>query len=380
MTFIPLTISPSGSTFADLTNRANDFGSLLNNLGAYDSINIISGAISNVNITLSHIDSTTIGENTAAAAIFTDLSAIGHIDFSAASAIVLGSGQISGNAITGGAITNVLVTLSADPTSIMDATTKQYVDAFMLPTRTFDRIAVATQSTVSSASPTDELTFIAGAGMTLTTDPVGQTITFSSAGALGTLASLSSVDLTTNVSNVLPIENGGTGASTISAARTNLQLGTAATFNVGTSANMVVQLNGSSQLPAISGALLTNLPTAGYALLSSSQSFSGGQRTTSIAISSSGGVTNLDFNLSNDFTTTITENTQIANPSNIVAGQKGRIAITQSSGGSISYGSSWKFKSGADRSVSSGGGSLDVLYYDVVDGSHIVASLVKGFA
>jgi len=45
-----------------------------------------------------------------------------------------------------------------------------------------------------------------------------------------------------------------------SAQRTTLGLGTAATFDVGTSANNVVQLNGSAQLPAVSGALLTNLP------------------------------------------------------------------------------------------------------------------------
>lgn len=51
-----------------------------------------------------------------------------------------------------------------------------------------------------------------------------------------------------------------------STARSNLGLGTAATLNVGTSANNVVQLNGSAQLPAVSGALLTNLPASGITL------------------------------------------------------------------------------------------------------------------
>jgi len=37
-------------------------------------------------------------------------------------------------------------------------------------------------------------------------------------------------------------------------------LGTAADFNVGTGANQIVQLNGSAQLPAVDGSLLTNLP------------------------------------------------------------------------------------------------------------------------
>lgn len=40
-----------------------------------------------------------------------------------------------------------------------------------------------------------------------------------------------------------------------------LTLGTAAALNVGTSASNVVQLNGSAQLPAVDGSLLTNLPT-----------------------------------------------------------------------------------------------------------------------
>ncbi|QDP59397.1 MAG: putative fiber protein [Prokaryotic dsDNA virus sp.] len=46
------------------------------------------------------------------------------------------------------------------------------------------------------------------------------------------------------------------------AARSALGLGTAATQDVGTTANDVVQLDGSSRLPAVDGSQLTNLPTA----------------------------------------------------------------------------------------------------------------------
>jgi len=53
-------------------------------------------------------------------------------------------------------------------------------------------------------------------------------------------------------------------------ARTSLGLGTAATQTVGTSANNVVQLDGSARLPAVDGSQLTNLPstgaTAGFAV------------------------------------------------------------------------------------------------------------------
>lgn len=44
------------------------------------------------------------------------------------------------------------------------------------------------------------------------------------------------------------------------AQRTTLGLGTSAVLNVGSGANNVVQLNGSAQLPAVDGSLLTNLP------------------------------------------------------------------------------------------------------------------------
>ena len=53
-----------------------------------------------------------------------------------------------------------------------------------------------------------------------------------------------------------------------SAQRTTLGLGSAATLTAGTSASNVVQLNGSSQLPAVDGSQLTNLPgaSAGFAV------------------------------------------------------------------------------------------------------------------
>lgn len=48
--------------------------------------------------------------------------------------------------------------------------------------------------------------------------------------------------------------------TSVSSARTNLGLGTAAVIDVGTTANKIVQLDGSAKLPAIDGSQLTNLP------------------------------------------------------------------------------------------------------------------------
>tara|TARA_R100000951_G_scaffold58489_1_gene49141 strand:+ start:3608 stop:4906 length:1299 start_codon:yes stop_codon:yes gene_type:complete len=56
--------------------------------------------------------------------------------------------------------------------------------------------------------------------------------------------------------NLNDLDNVGT-------ARTNLGLGTSAVLDVGTSANNIVQLDGSSKLPAVDGSQLTNLPSSG---------------------------------------------------------------------------------------------------------------------
>jgi hypothetical protein len=57
---------------------------------------------------------------------------------------------------------------------------------------------------------------------------------------IGTIGTLNTVSLTTNVTGVLPITNGGTGASDATTARTNLGMGTAATKNFAPSLDNVM--------------------------------------------------------------------------------------------------------------------------------------------
>ena len=66
-----------------------------------------------------------------------------------------------------------------------------------------------------------------------------------------------------DISGTAAIAQGGTGATTDSAARANLGLGSSATLDVGTTANKIVQLDSSAKLPAVDGSQLTNLPSGG---------------------------------------------------------------------------------------------------------------------
>ena len=61
----------------------------------------------------------------------------------------------------------------------------------------------------------------------------------------------------------LAITNNLSDLNNVGTARTNLGLGTSAVINVGTGASEVVQLDGSSRLPAVDGSQLTNLPSSG---------------------------------------------------------------------------------------------------------------------
>lgn len=125
-----------------------------------------------------------------------------------------------------------------------------------------------------------------------------------------------------------------------------------------------------------------NLASAGIAALSAVQTFAGAQRVSITAITSAANSTAINFAANNDFSTTLTENTTFANPTNVVAGQSGCIFITQGAGSAftVAYGSNFKFSSGTVPAVTATLSAQDTLYYNVRDATHIEANLVKGNA
>lgn len=102
------------------------------------------------------------------------------------------------------------------------------------------------------------------------------------------------------------------------------------------------------------------------------------------ALTSSSSSIAVDLSLNNNFSHTFTENTTLANPSNVVAGQSGRIFFTQhaSSPKTLAFGSQWLFPAaengGSDPTVTATNSAIDVLYYDVLSSTQISCHLSKG--
>jgi len=145
---------------------------------------------------------------------------------------------------------------------------------------------------------------------------------------------------------------------------------------------------------AISGAYadLTGKPTLGTAasqntgtsganipLLNGANAWSGPQRASTTALADGATITP-DFSANNDFSVTLGGNRTLANPTNLVAGQSGHIAVGQDATGSrtLAYGGYWKFGTAGVPTLSTAANAKDVIAYWVLDATHIVAACVKG--
>lgn len=106
----------------------------------------------------------------------------------------------------------------------------------------------------------------------------------------------------------------------------------------------------------------------GDALLANDNTWGGAQRPTVTTLTSSSGSIAIDFDDSNDFSHTFTENTTLANPSaTAVAGQSGSIYLTQASTAAytLAFGSEYDFVGGTAVTVTATAAARDRLDYVV---------------
>lgn len=184
--------------------------------------------------------------------------------------------------------------------------------------------------------------------------------------------------------DTLPIASGGTGATTAGAAKT--ALGAASTGSnsditelTGLTTALTVAQGGTGGANAATArsnlGLVIGTDVAGF---SYAQTFTKAQRVTPVSLSSSSASIAVDASLSNNFTHTFTENTTLANPTNLVAGQGGIIVFTQhaSSPKTLAFGSYWKFPSGTAPTVTATNSAVDILVYYVESTSRITAKLI----
>lgn len=116
------------------------------------------------------------------------------------------------------------------------------------------------------------------------------------------------------------------------------------------------------------------------AVLSSTQSFSKAQIGTPVALTVSANAVAVDLSLGNNFTLTLQATTAqtLSNPSNVVAGQKGAIYITQNATPStLAFASNWiEATTGTAATVSTTASAQNILTYDVFDSTHVYYTLM----
>ena len=110
--------------------------------------------------------------------------------------------------------------------------------------------------------------------------------------------------------------------------------------------------------------------------ISTQNSWSAGQGVPPVALTDAATITP-DLQASNNFTVTIAGNRTIANPANQIAGMCGFLSITQDATGSrtLSWGARWHWSLGAAPTLSTAGGSVDVVSYCTISATYIAAQL-----
>lgn len=106
------------------------------------------------------------------------------------------------------------------------------------------------------------------------------------------------------------------------------------------------------------------------------QSYTAAQRGSVVTLTPGATVTP-DFAAGNNFSLALNQNTTLANPSNITAGQSGTISITQdATARTLAYGTYWFFEGGVPT-LGTTAGAVSALVYYVDSTTHITAKLIS---
>jgi len=98
----------------------------------------------------------------------------------------------------------------------------------------------------------------------------------------------------------------------------------------------------------------------------------------SITALTDGAAIAVNFASSNNFSVTLGGNRTLSNPTNVVAGQSGFIAVTQDGTGSrtLAYSSNWDFASGSAPTLTTTAGATDIIAYYARTTTSIVADVI----
>ena len=124
--------------------------------------------------------------------------------------------------------------------------------------------------------------------------------------------------------------------------------------------------------------LETGFKVNGTSFLASANSWTKAQRG-AIVVLADGATITPDMDDGNNFSVTLGGNRDLANPSNLTAGQTGSIYVTQDGTGSrtLSYGTYWDFAGGAAPTLTTSAAAVDRIDYIVrtTTSIHAVATL-----